>query len=615
MFLKNLDLTTALRPATLPDEVQLFVQDNVGLYEGKYKIPGYQNGHVYLTSHRICYVDNDDPRKNSVAIELRDVDRYEFYAGFLKSSAKITLVPKPAKRSAHTRAISNLNTPPRSTTASPSLRADSPFHLPTPEPPPTSTATWICTICSNSNPVPTNFDPKTASEYTHIPPCLLCGCKPEFAQVLKAAITSATNRPLQLPQLSIPIPVRGRPDVSRPQPGIYGRSPQPDTFRPPQGTEATFPCPRCTFLNHPSLPSCEICGASLVSQDLPTGLDDPKLREESPGPMLNNLPAPGLESNASIKLSFRGGGEKIMYERLKGCMVQRKWLLQGAPPVPIPFRPNGSDNVSPGGMSTSERSKTVGIAGLEQRRREVQKNNELVIGTAFEDLDALMASAKEIIALAESFSNNSAGNGSSETNAVANALGLVTTKDMLGGGSNSGSLYISELSRNIAEFISDDARGVLQKAGGIMSLVDLWAMFNRARGGVELVSPLDFEKAARLWEKLKLPVRLRQFKSGVLVVQGSDRTDEKTIRALLSWLADLHIFPPDREPPWDWRLFGRGVTAQDAAERFGWSIGVAEEELEMAEEKGALCRESGIQGVMFWENWIDDLKSPGVFRI
>lgn len=49
------------------------------LYCSKYKIPAHQNGHVYLTSHRICYVDNDDPRKNSVAIELRDVDRYEFY--------------------------------------------------------------------------------------------------------------------------------------------------------------------------------------------------------------------------------------------------------------------------------------------------------------------------------------------------------------------------------------------------------------------------------------------------------------------------------------------------------------------------------------------------------
>lgn len=34
MSLKNIDLTTALRPSLLPDEILLFVQDNVGLYEG-----------------------------------------------------------------------------------------------------------------------------------------------------------------------------------------------------------------------------------------------------------------------------------------------------------------------------------------------------------------------------------------------------------------------------------------------------------------------------------------------------------------------------------------------------------------------------------------------------
>jgi ESCRT-II complex subunit VPS36 len=336
-------------------------------------------------------------------------------------------------------------------------------------------------------------------------------------------------------------------------------------------------------------------------------------RTESPGPVLNYLPPPGTEENESIKLSFRGGGEKIFHERLKGCMTQRKWLLQGAPPVPKPNRQSGLESGLPGSGSstpTGERVKTVGIAGLEQRRLEVRKNNELVIGNAFEDLEALMASAKEIVALAESFASNSA-NGNSESSALANALGLVTTKEMLGGGSNSESLYISELSRNLAEFLTDDARGVLRKAGGIISLVDLWAMFNRARGGVELVSPLDFEKAARLWEKLRLPVRLRQFRSGVLVVQGSDRTDEKTIKALLIWLSDLHSFPPDKELVWDWQVFGRGVTAQNAAERFGWSIGVAEEELEMAEEKGALCREESIEGLKFWENWIDDSQAPG----
>jgi len=79
MFLQSIDLTTALRPSLLPDEILLFVQDAVGLYGGKFKIPEYQNGQAYLTSHRACYVDNEEPRKRSVAINLKDVDHHEVY--------------------------------------------------------------------------------------------------------------------------------------------------------------------------------------------------------------------------------------------------------------------------------------------------------------------------------------------------------------------------------------------------------------------------------------------------------------------------------------------------------------------------------------------------------
>ena len=433
--------------------------------------------------------------------------------------------------------------------------------------------------------------------------------------MLKAAISNAANRPIQTSVLlRIPIPVRGNHGGSRPCPELLSSASdltQAETARL-DGTRslengASFQCPRCTFLNHPSLLSCELCGAPLLSQDLPNGLGPQQPRTESPGPVLQGLSAPGIGAPEVIKISFRGGGDKIFLERLKGAMTQRKWLLQWAPPVPKSNRP--SVNGSSGDSSPSsliDRVKTVGIAGLEQRRFDMRKNNELVIGNAFEDLEALMASAKEIVALAEQFAQQT--NGSSEANALlaqsASALGLVTTKDMLGSGSSSESLYLSELSRNLAEFLTDDSKGVLRKAGGIISLVDLWATFNRARGGVELVSPMDFEKAARLWEKLKLPVRLRQFKSGVLVVQASDRTDEKTIKSLQTWLQSLHYIPPDRDVAWDWKEFGCGVTAQDTAEHFGWSIGVATEELEMAEERGALCREESIEGLKFWENWI-----------
>ncbi|KAJ4360427.1 Vacuolar protein-sorting-associated protein 36 [Didymosphaeria variabile] len=588
MFLHQLDLTTALRPSLLPEETLLFVQDAVGLYEGKYKIPQYQNGQAYLTSHRACYVDHNEPRQNSVAIYLKDVERHEFYAGFLKSSPKITLYPKPSKQLSRAPGATSHAGTTSERRGSPASAAATPVS-----------ATWVCPICSFSNPVPSNFDPATANARTPLPPCLACGIKPPLVHVVKAAISAMSNRQTIGPPPSYN---DGALNISAPNSGSL-------TF---SGSGA-LPCPRCTFQNHPSLKSCEMCGGPIGSA-IDKRLDVPHEigRAESPGPSLRGP----LKDEAiqSIKFSFRGGGDKIFHERLKNALVQRKWLLQSAPPIPKPRPALGSFDDAYSSNADAPvvdlaRNKVVGIAGLERRGLEQKRNNEAVIGGAFEDLEALMTSAKEIIALAEQFSSqaNLGGNGSSDANALASqsasALGLVTTKDMLGSGSGSESLYVSELSRNLAEWLTDDTRGILRREGGIVTLVDLWAVFNRARGGVELVSPADFEKAARLWDKLKLPVRLRQFKSGLLVVQGRDRTDEKTIASLLAWLKELHN-ESVTDVSWDVQAFGRGVTAQETAERFGWSVGVATEELEMAEEAGALSREQGLEGIRFWENWL-----------
>ena len=55
----------------------------------KYKLASQQNGQVYLTSHRICYVDKQEPRKHSVALDLKDVERYEFYVRAVRLKGSI----------------------------------------------------------------------------------------------------------------------------------------------------------------------------------------------------------------------------------------------------------------------------------------------------------------------------------------------------------------------------------------------------------------------------------------------------------------------------------------------------------------------------------------------
>lgn len=350
--------------------------------------------------------------------------------------------------------------------------------------------------------------------------------------------------------------------------------------------------------------TCEICGASLPSSTThpsQNGTGDGE-RSQSPGPEIASLHLEDAEEISTMKFSFRAGGDKVFYDRLKSALIQRKWLAANAPPVPRPLdtlRANEAATVDGGSPPRSPRGKTgVGIAGLEQRGMQSRKTNEAVIGTAFEDLEALMASANEIVALAQKFARDSRGEAfSSESTS---SIGMLSTRNTVGDSSNS--LRLSDLSRRLAEFVTDDARGLLRRQGGVMSLVDVWAEYNKSLNGIDLISPDDCRKATTMWQTLGLSVKLRQFKSGLLVIQRHDWNDEKTIAHLKTWMESLRQSPPPDTPEWDWDMFGCGVTAQDAAQRFGWSLGVANEELEMAEERGVLCREEGIQGLKFWVN-------------
>ncbi|KAG8630885.1 hypothetical protein KVT40_000025 [Elsinoe batatas] len=628
MILRQLDLTTALRPSLLPEEVLLFVQDNVGLYRDKYKIEGHQNGHAYLTSHRICYVDDEEPRQRSVAIDLKDVDHPELYAGFLKSSPKITLYPKtPKRQSLAVRTSSAAYGSPSfsSTTSSPTISGFTPAPA-SPAPPP-SNATWICPICSFSNPVPSNFDPGTANASTPLPPCLACGIKPPLVHVTKAAIAALSNRPSSTFQ-----------DAPPAQQVPTQAGPQTPTPRPPPPSSSTI-CTRCTFRNHPSLSSCEICGAPLpraapmpASISPSTGPNTPRSASPAPTTMLS----PDPSAMEIIKLSFRSGatGATTFYDRLKEALIQRKWLLESAPAPPKPST-STSPFSSPAPLPPPG-PRRIGIAALESRTSALRKENEAVMGSAFEDLEALMTSAKEVIALAERFASSNPTTSSSDPSASvlaesASALGLVT-RDMLSSTTPTSAqerTYLTQLARDLAEYLTDDRHGVLRKEGGIMTLVDLWAVFNRRRNGIELVSPRDFEAAAGLWEGLKLPLRLRRFRSGVMVVQDRGRSDERTCEAIKEWLRGWREVPPYAWPGvegvgfagdgngdgdgdggvgYDWRLYGRGVSVKETAERFGWSLGVAGEELEMAEERGVLVREQDARGVRFWENHFEGIE-------
>lgn len=64
----------------------------------------------------------------------------------------------------------------------------------------------------------------------------------------------------------------------------------------------------------------------------------------------------------------------------------------------------------------------------------------------------------------------------------------------------------------------------------MMSLTDVYCRVNRARG-LELLSPEDLLAACKLLSHLKLPIHMRQFDSGVKVLQLEVHTDKAIAQA------------------------------------------------------------------------------------
>lgn len=73
-----------------------------------------------------------------------------------------------------------------------------------------------------------------------------------------------------------------------------------------------------------------------------------------------------------------------------------------------------------------------------------------------------------------------------------------------------------------------------QEVGGMITLTDVYCRVNRARG-LELLSPEDILNASRQLASLGLPIVLRVFDSGVMVLQSRSHDDN----VIVDVIADL----------------------------------------------------------------------------
>ncbi|KAJ2888771.1 Vacuolar protein-sorting-associated protein 36, partial [Coemansia aciculifera] len=298
---------------------------------------------------------------------------------------------------------------------------------------------------------------------------------------------------------------------------------------------------------------CEMCGAELLAAEEALLLD------------CDNSAVSGSSAATLVKLSFRAGGASGFYTLLKEALSGRAWATAAEeaagstlPPEP-PARQTGG-----GGIST-----ILSTAQQSERARDA------TLRSAFADLDALTAQAKDIVGMAEhlatqlrgrSVEGGSEGGSEQAFRQYLLALGIDSpvTRD------SAGAVFHSELARELCDYLEH----YVAQCGGSVALVDAYCLYNRAREFTP-VYPEDFVQACHCFADLRLPLHLREYPSGLLALEDAASADDEAVLARIdSYMAS---FGP--------------LTASDLAAIDDCSLALAEERLWLAERHARVCRD------------------------
>eukprot|EP01031_Cornospumella_fuschlensis_P034642 gene34642-41949_t len=294
------------------------------------------------------------------------------------------------------------------------------------------------------------------------------------------------------------------------------------------------------------------------------------------------------KTTKDIALKFHGSGKEDFIDIFHRTLAKRSWEKIASKPAVV---------AEEKGFSVAN----AGVSGLIRKQERNMENVDALTKTALTDLDALMNQARDAIAVVQRYAayvadrknvgaaeeddiseTSSQAAETNEMESILQSIGIVSpiTKN------TAGRLYHEQLARQIADILLSQNR--LQRLGGLITLTDLYCLFNRARGST-LVSPDDLLSAAERMRKLALGVSLRVFPSGVKAIQLDSYNEETNAQNLQRWLSSTEYA-------------SKGASAFDAALHMNVSLVLAKELLLLAESKGLLCRDESVQGLYFFPN-------------
>lgn len=155
---------------------------------------------------------------------------------------------------------------------------------------------------------------------------------------------------------------------------------------------------------------------------------------------------------------------------------------------------------------------------------------------------------------------------------------------------SAGKEYLPELSSQIGHFLLDK----LADNYGVMSLPEAYRLFNRARFA-HPISPTDFIDAVSMWQKLRLPLQLHSYPTGVKIILLTG----ELIKEITNKIISLVVCITDEDE--DGKQYV-GVSRTSIARNLSIPVTVVGYYLEEAESQGIICRDEGPEGLLFFKN-------------
>lgn len=542
-YFQPVQIKNSGRPILLNDEHDIMIYDSVGLYLNNQRIKDKQNGRIFLTNKRLIYVDNVSPLICSVSLDLKHIQSLDYQSGFLKRSSRLILFLSPNIK---------ISSPPVSINY---------------------TTEWLCPICSANN----ISNGKITSHSLEFPICNNCGIRMDYNMAKDA--------------------IKYHHDSHSPTTTNNNKVDHPQT-----GTG--LPCPKCTFLNHPSMKFCEICDTKLT-----------QIKKNSSSSISNtDLKIKSLNRPDYIQISFRKSDgslfaeatEKVLNDlkynnKNNGVFNQNLASINGVPVTQNDISSNPTTTTI-----TNSNIEFMGINGLERYKETQLLNNDILFNNALQDLNKLMSLAFSIEDLYKSQNRNlinkQAPNKIIETNLIIDREKFLNQDS-----------FLNELSREIYDFAMLEFKDNEINNNVLIPLIDFYAMYNKAmRIGTGLISPQELKEACQRFSKLGLnDLKLIYLNKRILCLATNDSFDfiKGQILKLLSKEQGLDILKITQilndlayQTNFKSKSKEKLDTYSNNNQNSVWTVSIIEEILQSCIDNGLLVIDEDLSGIYYYTN-------------